>query len=198
MDDKGGDNVIDLKRSKLSIRELISGPSVRERPGDAAGPRPQPAPAAAPPVWRAEDAGDPPQARAQHREPGELDLALPEVFDPLPKAGDPYKAHARASNKPVLTVGFLLRDGTTSRGFSYATFDSIDLLPSPAPSGGPVIVVRFAGLAPTEIRIEGRNLSLLYAYLGQHRVAWVRERGGRDFLEDSATVVSGITMTALA
>jgi hypothetical protein len=202
VDDKGGDNVIDLKRSKLSIREMLASPAPpRERPADTSGPRPgqPPVPAEVPPAaWRGEDAGTPPEARARHREQGELDLALPDVLDPLPKAGDPYRAHSRAGNKPLLTVSFLLRDATSSRGFSYATFDSIDLLPSPTPSGGPVIVIRFAGLAPTEIRIEGRNLSTLHAYLGEHRVAWVRERGGRDFLEESAAVVSGITMTALS
>jgi len=59
--------------------------------------------------------------------------------------------------------------------------------------------MRFAGLAPTEVRIEGRNLNTLYAYLSQHRIVWVRERGsGRDFLEEFAAVLTGIAITPLA
>lgn len=193
MDDKASDNVIDIKRSKFSIRELLASPAPpKERPsGDTPWPRPGPPPLPEPePI---ESTGN----ASPSREPGDVDMDLPEAIDPLPKAGDPYKAHSRAANKPVLMVSFVLKDGTTSRGYSFANFDSIDRLPSPTPGGGPVIVIRFAGLVPTEIRIEGRNLSTLYAYLSQHRVAWLRERGGRDFLDESATVVTGITITTL-
>ena len=126
-----------------------------------------------------------------------LDMALPEMLDPLPLASDAYKASSRAANKPLLTVYFVLKDSSV-RGFSYETFDSIDRLPSATPGGGPAVVVRFAGLTPSEVRLEGRDLGTLFDQIGQHRILWIRERGQRDFREESGTVVTGITITPLA
>jgi len=181
VDDNGG-NVIDMAQGKVSIREMVGG---------VPGRLPAQPPAAAFGLGV-------PEVPAREPEAGGLDMALPDALDPLPKASDPYQAHARVANKPLLTLSFLLKDGTTVRGFTYANFDSIDRLAGDAPGGGPVIVMRFAGLAPTEVRIEGRNLNTLYAYLSQHRIFWVRERGsGRDFLGESDPVVSGISITPL-
>jgi hypothetical protein len=102
------------------------------------------------------------------------DLPPLEELSPLPKPGDPYKAHSRANRTPLATLHVLLTDASV-RGFSYANFDSIDLLPSNEPGGGPVIVVRFAGLVPCELLIVGRNLDLLHVQLGNYRIAWIRE-----------------------
>ena len=175
--------MIDLARSKVSIREIVGGVTAA---------RPQPA------VQHKEEPVLPEMPTTGPEADG-LDMDLPDGLDPLPKSGDPYQAHARVANKPLLTLSFLLKDGTTVRGFTYANFDSIDRLAGDTPGGGPVIVMRFAGLAPTEVRIEGRNLNTLYAYLSQHRIIWVRERGsGRDFLGESDPVINGITLTKLS
>lgn len=177
MDDKGG-NVIDLKRSKVSIRDLLGGtPGIKPV---------QPA------IEKVPERRQPEVPVAEP--PGEgMDLALPEVLDPLPGAGDAYVAHARAANKPLLSVTFLLRDGTNSKGFAYSTYDSIDRVPGKMPGEGPGIVIRFAGHVPTEVTLEGRNLNTLYSLFSQHRVAWVRERGERDFITTQETVVTRIT-----
>ena len=181
MDASGGDNVINLKASKLSIKEMLGG---------APGRRPQQ------PPEQHKEVPVPPDLPGFLPEADGLDLALPEVLDPLPLAGDSYKASSRAANKPLLTVYFLLKDSSV-RGFAYQTFDSIDRLPSATPGGGPVVVARFAGLNPSEVRLEGRDLGTLMDHIGQHRILWVRERGQRAFGEDSGTVVTAITITPL-
>jgi hypothetical protein len=87
--------------------------------------------------------------------------------------GDAYKAYARASNKPVPTLVLLLSNAST-RGFSNANLDRVDLLPASDPGQGLVISMRFAGIAATEVRVAGRNLDGLYTYLGCHRIPCVR------------------------
>ena len=188
MDDKRGDNVIDMKPKKLSILEMLSTPSPRqERSAAAPGPRQPPVP---PPV---------PEVEAQPRDQGGLDLELPEVLDPLPKPGDPYKAHARAINKSVLTVSFLLKDGTTSRGFSYATFDSIDRLPSSHAGrrAGHRHPVRRACSHGNHDRGPQPQPALCLSQPGPRRVG-ARAGAGREFIEDAATLVTGVTITPLA
>ncbi len=118
-------------------------------------------------------------------------LALDELH-PLPLPGDPYVAFSRASNKPTLSLRFLLADATI-KGFSYVNLDSFDLAESGTAGGGPVIVLRFTGIAVTEVRIEGRHLMALYDKIGHHRIAWVRELPKeRDFREEGATVINRI------
>jgi hypothetical protein len=115
----------------------------------------------------------------------------------LPQPGSAYDAaHARASNKPVPTLRFVM--GETIRGLPYANYDSIDWLVADKPGASPAIVIRFTGLVPREAVITGRNLLKLYDLLSNHRVAWVRELPkGKDFLDAAVTVVTGIAVNRI-
>jgi hypothetical protein len=115
----------------------------------------------------------------------------------LPQPGSPYDvAHARASNKPVPTLRFLI--GDSIRGLPYANLDSVDWLAPDKPGASPAIVMRFSGLVPREALITGRNMLKLYDYLSNHRVAWVRELPkGKDFLDVPETVVTGIKVSRI-
>jgi hypothetical protein len=169
------EKVIDMQRGKFSIREMLAQPveTLAERTPN----------------------GEPPPAGAE-AEPAE---ELPPLDDvaPLPGPGDAYKAYARASNKPLPTLVLLLANAS-ARGFSYANLDTLDLLPSGDPGQGPVIVLAFSGITPTEIRLHGRNLDALYVALGAHRTAWIRERSAsRDFIPATETVITGIKINKI-
>ena len=69
----------------------------------------------------------------------------------------------------------MLKDGF-SKGYAWSNFDSVDTAPGDKPGRGPVLVVRFVGLEPTELRISGINLGKLHACIGRQRIAWIRER----------------------
>ena len=121
-------------------------------------------------------------------------------FDPLPQAGDPYKAYARPGNKPEITLHVMLKDGFY-RGFAWNNYDSVDVAPSDKPGGGTVLVVRFAGLVPTELRIScGRLLGTLHAAIGRQRIAWIRELpskrgfGGIAAVPDHAEAITSIAV----
>ncbi len=144
-------------------------------------------------------AGSPAAAPAppepEHEEDGEL--GSPEALSPLPRPGDPYQAHARASNKPVATLHAILKNAS-SRGFSYANYDSIDWLPDDDAGQGPVLVVRFAGLTPCEVRIAGRNLELLHSYIGHCRIGWIRELPTQgDFIDKAAPLIRSVKILTL-
>jgi hypothetical protein len=101
----------------------------------------------------------------------------PEPDGDLPDLGEPYQAHARAANKPVYTLHFALgRDGL--RSFQYVHLDSNSALG--VEGGLHVITLRFGGIRTVAVTIRGRNLWLLYDYIHQHRMPWVR-RADRDF-----------------
>lgn len=128
--------------------------------------------------------------------PAELHPEVPPLDDlaPLPGPGEPYKAHARASNKPVPMLHLLMADASV-RGFSFANLEMLDLRPPSDPGQGPVIAARFTGLTPVDVTISGRNLDKLYFYLGLHRITWVKQRPPlRDFISEKETVVTGITI----
>jgi hypothetical protein len=129
----------------------------------------------------------------------DLDYPLPPLdqLTPLPLPGDPYKAHSIVANGPLATVHMVLGDATV-RGFSYGNFDSIDLLPADDAGGGPVIVVRFAGLSPCEVWISGRNLELMHNHLSHYRIAWIRELPTRgNFADRNAPLIRSIGFTPL-
>jgi hypothetical protein len=171
--------VTPMTRGKLSIAELF-----RDKPAGGAPPKRYPSPG---------ELADG-HFTAMER-PAELEP--PDGFDILPTPGDPYKAHSRPSSKPEPTLHVLLADGTV-KGFAFNTFDSIDLLPAAAPGGGPVIVVRFAGIIARQVLITGRNLGLLHAYIAQHRIAWLRELPTqRGFGDTSEAVINNITVNAV-
>ena len=143
-------------------------------------------------------AAPPPEAAAfDAAEPGPWD-----DYDPLPQPGSPYAAaYSRASNKPEIVLHVLLKDGF-SKGYAWSNFDSVDTSPGDRPGGGPVLVVRFAGLTPTELRISGRNLGKLHACIGRQRIAWIREQPSKrgfdaaNALGDKAEVITGIAVVA--
>ena len=121
--------------------------------------------------------------------------ALPAVDDliPLPQPGDPYKAHSRPDNKPLLTLRFLLKDSSVE-GFAYSDLRRIRLLPG-KPGGGPVLVLRFVEAVVTDVRIEGLRLDAMHDYLGYHRLAWIRELPpGKMIADKTAAAVTGITI----
>jgi hypothetical protein len=92
----------------------------------------------------------------------------------LPQPGDPYVAHARPSVRPERTLFIMLANGDYE-GFPWSSFDRISLLHAKIPGAGPKIQLRFAGSQIVDLIISGRNLMALYAYLGQNRIAWLRE-----------------------
>lgn len=126
-----------------------------------------------------------------------LETPVVERATPLPLPGSPYDvAHSRPENKPVPMLRFIY--GDTIRGLPYANLDSIDLVPADKPGGGPVIVIRYNGILPREARINGRHIVMLYDLLSDFRVGWIRELPkGRDFKDDNATVITGITITII-
>jgi hypothetical protein len=129
----------------------------------------------------------------------EADDPLPSLdqLTPLPLPGDPYKAHSIVANGPLTTLHVVLGDATV-RGFSYGNFDSIDLLPAADAGGGPVIVIRFAGLSPCEVWLTGRNLDLMHNYLGYYRIAWIRELPTKgNFADRNAPLIRKIGFTPL-
>lgn len=110
----------------------------------------------------------------------------------LPARGSVYAARSRPANKPVATLHLLLAD-SSSRGFSYVNLDTVDLVPPEEPGRGPVLMLRFAGVVPKEVRITGRNLESIRDYIGHHRIAYLRQLPpGRDFLGDSEEVITGV------
>jgi hypothetical protein len=116
--------------------------------------------------------------------------------DPVPQPGDPYKAHARPSTKPVAALHVV--KGKLSNGYAWSNFDSVDLVESEDPGGGLGLVLRFAGLKPTEILLAGRNLATLRVYLGENRIAWIRELPQGMMLRDTGqAVITGIEIRVL-
>ena len=142
-----------------------------------------------------------PQLEPEARAGFERDTGLVDDVDPLPTPGSPYTAaSSRPGNKPELTLHVMDKNGYY-HGFAWSNFDSIDTAPGDRPGNGPVLIVRFTGLVPTELRISGSNLSALHAYLGQQRKSWIREQPSkRGFdaapaLGDRAEVITGIAVS---
>ena len=107
---------------------------------------------------------------------GDGELGQGDDFDPLPQPGDPYvKAYATTRSGLTTTLHVLLATGVY-RGFAWSNYDSVDMVPGDKPGSGPVMLLRFAGLVPTELRISGSNPGMLHACLGRQRVLWIRER----------------------
>lgn len=118
--------------------------------------------------------------------------AITEDYD-LPDLGGTYKAHARASNKPVYTLHCLKgREGIFS--YQYVHMDSNARFQ--ATDKGQQITIRFAGLKPVELIIRGRNLWRFYDYLFQHRMPWVMQ-ADRDMAQDREPVVTAIEIREL-
>ena len=118
-------------------------------------------------------------------------------FEPLPKSSDDYVAFGRPGNKPLVSLILMLKNGSFE-GFAYAGLERVGLTPAEEIGGGNELVLRFAGSTVTEVRIKGRNLVKLYAYLGQHRTPWLRELpSGRDFEPTGTAVITSIEVVDL-
>ncbi len=114
----------------------------------------------------------------------------------LPSEADAYTAHARAANKPVPTLIFILANGE-KHGFPYALVDRVDMLAAEKPGEGPFVRVRFSGVEISEVRIQGRNLDPIYNYLCFQRISWIRQCGpAGEFLQDQACVVTQIDVAS--
>ncbi len=105
----------------------------------------------------------------------------------LPANGAPYAAFSRRSNKPEFSLHFLTAAGTM-RSFQYAHLDSDSGFTAEC------ITLRFMGMMPMKVVIDGRNLRQLYDYLHQHRVAWIRE-AARAYGTDGEPLVTKVTIT---
>ena len=113
----------------------------------------------------------PPSGKAPAKPAEASDASITETtagdYDTLPLPGSAYtEAYSRPTNKPEITLHVLLRDGSY-RGFAWSNFDSVDMLPGDKAGSGRVIILRFAGMVPTELRLTGWNLGYLYTCLGR-------------------------------
>ena len=131
-------------------------------------------------------------------EPEPIDDAAPddlpslEKLTPLPKAGDAYKAHARPASRSMPTLYVVRADGLV-RGFPYGDLYGPDLVPGDDAGKGPMIVMRFARFE--RVTLAGRNLDTIHAYLGSHRMPWVRELPrGKTPAERDAPVITSVSI----
>jgi hypothetical protein len=171
------DKLLDFKAvSPSGIREQLRQQFKPARP--AKEPPPSSPPPAVPPAAETEDA----------------EAASPEKPDPLPRPGEAYRVHGRHGNKPDLTLHFVTRE-FAYEGFSYASLERMQLLPSSKPGTGPVMVLRFGD---TEVTLEGRHLHGLYNWIGLHRVPWLWEHPSpADFPDDKAALISRISINLI-
>ena len=111
----------------------------------------------------------------------------------LPESGGQYQACARAANKELTAVHFLLKDRSI-RTNQYCHLDSdARYLPMDETGRGSSITLRFTGTIVTDVKIEGRNLRLLYDHLTQHRMPWLSELpDNRDFEPETDPVINRI------
>lgn len=132
------------------------------------------------------------EAETREGESRESDGLAAERSDPLPRPGEPYRMHARHSNKPEMTLHFVLKD-FSYEGFAYADIERVRLVPGEKPGSGPVLIVRFSG--GVEVWSEGRHLHSLYHWIGLHGVSWVWEHPGpTDFIDKAEPIIRKITI----
>lgn len=118
-------------------------------------------------------------------------------FEPLPRAGDAYKAHSRYTNKPELMLG-LITGTAPLEVFAYSDLRRARLLPPRTPGGGPALWLKFVEVEITEVWIEGRNLMTLIDFLQQHRVRWLREcPQGKEPRDPDVAVITRIVLKAV-
>ena len=110
---------------------------------------------------------------------------------PLP--GTPYKAHSRLDNKPEAMLTLVLKDWSLET-FAYGDLRFMKFEPGTEAGQSLVLVLRFIGVA--EVRLVGRHLRRLVDPLRRHRLAWMAERPpGRDYVDEEAVAITGITIT---
>lgn len=135
----------------------------------------------------------PGKAPAEPAPEGDETPVSPEMLAPLPRAGDPYKAHARLANGPLLSI-FFLGKGQLPDGFSYSNLERVRMAAPDVTGVGPMLMLRFTGSETTEVRVEGRNMLGLCDLIGRHLIHWLREHPtGRDDGNDQAVFIRSIT-----
>lgn len=169
MSGNGEDTVVDLNQ-KFGVAELMKRAAAR-READAT--------AAAPPPKQAEEATTEPE-----------DLPAMDKLTPLPKPGDPYKAHCRPSSQSLPTLHLLTADGQTwDFPYSGRVEGPHRLIIEGDPGKGTVLVLRFAASVAVEVIIGGTNLDEMHVYLAEHRIRWIRELPARKLLKDDGSAV---------
>jgi hypothetical protein len=176
MSDESEEKVIDMN-SKISIEALIKKAQARAADEEEAEP---------------DSGGD---------DEDVLDGGVPslEKLMPLPQPGDPYKARARPSSKPLPTL-FLLKNDGTIWSYPYACrVEGPHLVPAGDAAGNLVVVLKFSGITATEVTLTGRKLEQLVNQLGYQRIAWLREQAKGKISKDAdQPVITGIVIKDLA
>jgi hypothetical protein len=116
--------------------------------------------------------------RPQHKHRDDSDAELPDLGE-----GE-YQPYSRPANKPIHSIHFITAKGTI-RSFQYVHLDSDSRY------SGEKIELRFIGMEPVRVVIQGRNLWRLYDYVHQHRASWVTE-ASKDFAPDGQAIVTAI------
>ena len=102
----------------------------------------------------------------------------PKKSDPLPKPGDPYRAHARFLNRLAneqRMIHFVTGE-FVCEGFAYADLRRVRWVPSSDAGGSPVIELRFVEAVITDVRIEGRNTEDIHYWIGEGVMPWLWEQ----------------------
>ena len=110
----------------------------------------------------------------------------------LPLPGGDYLACNRLGNKPEMMLTLIHHNGEMT-DFAYGDLRRMEYRLPTTPTGKPVLVLHFIGLAV--IVLQGRRLDALYRGLHRHRVSWLCELPpGRDFLDSEAVVITAISL----
>ncbi len=108
----------------------------------------------------------------------------------LPEPGKAYEPNSRPTRQPLYSLHCIL-GAEGIRSFQYVGLDQDSSLS--ADGKAQVIRLRFCGSKITAVTIRGRNMSRLYDYLHQHRIAWVmRMDSNRDFGTGNEPVITAI------
>ena len=100
-----------------------------------------------------------------------------------------YQPFARPSNKPIHALHFVDPKGEV-RSFQYVHLDSDSRFEAER------ITLRFLGMEPTKVTIEGRNLWRAYDYIHQHRIAWIMA-SSRDMAQNGQPIVTRVSFTII-
>jgi hypothetical protein len=124
-------------------------------------------------------------------EPSQPRTSIEDDDDRLPSLAEgEYLAYGLPANRPLVSIHFIVPDGTI-RSFQYRHLDSDTRYDAGR------ITLRFLGLRPMKVVIEGRNLQSLYYHIHQDRIRFVAQ-AARDFAKDDEPIVSKIDISELA
>jgi hypothetical protein len=113
------------------------------------------------------------------------------------------KYEYRAFKRPTANSGPEPRLFLVFRNQDYLILDYFDLESIGNPPGvdpNDVVLLRFRGSVPREVRIEGRRLLDAVQYLWRERVAWLKETpaGWDGYAVDSVAVITSINVRETA